>query len=153
MNFQCPACTAKLLTLALTVAFTAAFSGCTDNTKAPTASAPVTAATPPAPHVNTYTTNFPLTENPMSEGGKWMEGKTVGIDWGNISTTPGLAIGTAGPKRFADATALLTGTWGPRRRQRQWFLRNPTSIIPKYRCVYDPLCLLITVPVTKSLIH
>jgi hypothetical protein len=113
MNFQCPACTAKLLTLALTAAFMAAFSGCTDNTKAPTASAPVPAAAPPAPHVNTYTTNFPLTENPMSEGGRWMEGKTVGIDWGNISTTPGLAIGTAGPKRFADATALLTGTWGP----------------------------------------
>jgi hypothetical protein len=113
MNFQCPACTAKLLTLALTAAFMAAFPGCTDNTKAPTAGAPVPAPAPPAPHVNTYTTNFPLTENPMSEGGRWMEGKTVGIDWGNISTTPGLAIGTAGPKRFADATALLTGTWGP----------------------------------------
>lgn len=113
MNFHCPACTAKLLTLALTVAFMATFSGCTDNTKTPTASAPAPAAAPPAPHVNTYTTNFPLTENPMSEGGRWMEGKTVGIDWGNISTTPGLAIGTAGPKRFADATALLTGTWGP----------------------------------------
>ncbi len=67
----------------------------------------------PRPHVNTYTTNFPLTENPMSEGGKWMEGKTVGIDWDSISTTPGLAIGTAGPKRFADATALLTGSWAP----------------------------------------
>ena len=113
MNFQCPACTPKLLTLALTAAFMAAFSGCTDNTKTPTASTPVPAAAPAAPPVNTYTTNFPLTENPMSEGGRWMEGKTVGIDWGNISTTPGLAIGTAGPKRFADATALLTGTWGP----------------------------------------
>jgi hypothetical protein len=112
MNFNCPACSAKFLTLALTAAFVTAFSGCTDKTKTPTASAPVPALTP-APHVNTYTTSFPLTENPMTEGGRWMEGKTVGIDWGNISTTPGLAIGTAGPKRFADATALLTGTWGP----------------------------------------
>ncbi len=112
MNFNCPACSAKFLTLALTAAFVTAFSGCTDKTKTTTASAPVPALTP-APRVNTYTTNFPLTENPMTEGGRWMEGKTVGIDWGNISTTPGVAIGTAGPKRFADATALLTGTWGP----------------------------------------
>ncbi len=73
----------------------------------------VPAAAPVAPPVNTYTTKFPLKEDPISEGGRWMDAKTVGLDWGNISTTPGLAIGHAGPKRFADATALLTGTWGP----------------------------------------
>ena len=49
MNFQCPACTPKLLTLALTAAFMAAFSGCTDNTKTPTASTPVPAAAPRRP--------------------------------------------------------------------------------------------------------
>jgi hypothetical protein len=37
----------------------------------------------------------------------------VGLDWGYVSTTPGLAVGHAWPKRFADATALLSGTWGP----------------------------------------
>ena len=57
--------------------------------------------------------SFSLKESPISEGGRWIGGKTVGIDWGDVSTTPGYAIGHAGPKRFADATALLTGTWGP----------------------------------------
>jgi hypothetical protein len=85
--------------------------GCSrTSTQAPT---PSPAATPAAPQVKTYTTNFPQKEDPISEGGRWTGGKTVGIDWGNVSTTPGYAIGTAGPKRFADSVALLTGTWGP----------------------------------------
>jgi len=62
----------------------------------------------------TYTTKFPLTENPISEGGKWINGGTVGLDWTNVSTTPGLAIGhEGGIVDYTDATALLTGTWGP----------------------------------------
>jgi chitodextrinase len=61
-----------------------------------------------------YSTNFPLTENPISEGGKWINGNTVGLKWSNVSTTPGLAIGSdAGTGAYDDATALLTGTWGP----------------------------------------
>jgi hypothetical protein len=96
--------------LALAALCVVAASGCSKAAKEPS---PVVASVPAAPPVNTYTTKFPLKEDPMSEGGRWMEGKTVGLDWGNISTTPGLAIGHAGPKRFADATALLTGTWGP----------------------------------------
>jgi chitodextrinase len=59
-----------------------------------------------------YTTNFPLTENPISEGGNWINGKTDGVDWGDVRTTPGLAFGTnAGG--FADSTAILDGSWGP----------------------------------------
>jgi len=58
-----------------------------------------------------YTTNFPKTESPISEGGRWIGGKTVGLDWGDVSTTPGYATGHAGPKRFADSVALLTGDW------------------------------------------
>ena len=112
MSLKCPARNAKSLMLVLTASFLAAFSGCANDTKTPSPTAGIPAAAP-APQIHTYTTNFPLTENPMSEGGRWIEGKTVGLDWGNISTTPGLTIGTAGPKRFADATALLTGTWGP----------------------------------------
>jgi hypothetical protein len=60
-----------------------------------------------------YTTTFPLTENPISEGGNWINGGTVGLDWTNVSTTPGLAIGHEVGALFTDATALLTGTWGP----------------------------------------
>jgi hypothetical protein len=86
-----------------------AASGCSKT--ANKAAAP--AATPSAPHVESYTTNFPTKENPISEGGHWIGGKTVGLDWGFISTTPGYAIGTTGPKRFADSVALLTGNWGP----------------------------------------
>lgn len=113
MSFNRPAFHSRFLTLALAIAFVAALSGCSSTTQKPsTAAAPAPAAVP-APHVNTYTTNFPLKEDPISEGGRWIDGKTVGLDWGNVSTTPGLAIGHAGPKRFADATALLAGTWGP----------------------------------------
>jgi hypothetical protein len=62
----------------------------------------------------TYTTNFPLTENPISEGGNWINGETVGLDWSNASTTPGLAIGLqSGTEGYDDTVALLTGSWGP----------------------------------------
>lgn len=61
-----------------------------------------------------YTTAFPLTENPVFEGGNWSNGRTDGIDWFNVATRPGLAYGTqldAGG--FSDSTAILTGDWGP----------------------------------------
>ena len=52
------------------------------------------------------------TENPISEGGNWTNGKADGVDWGDVRTTPGLAFGTnAG--NFADSTAILDGSWGP----------------------------------------
>ena len=61
-----------------------------------------------------YTTQFPLTENPISEGGNWINGQVVGLDWKNARTTPGLAFGTqTGNGGFDDTVALLTGTWGP----------------------------------------
>ena len=65
----------------------------------------------------TYTTHFPLTENPISEGGKWINAGVVGLDWTNVRTTPGFAFGTqpgtAGSPGFADSWALLSGAWGP----------------------------------------
>ncbi len=66
----------------------------------------------PSAQAQTYSTAFPLTENPISEGGKWINGGTTGIDWGDISTTPGQTHDHAGTARYADSTALLTGTWG-----------------------------------------
>ncbi len=61
-----------------------------------------------------YTTNFPLTENPISENGNWINGKTVGLDWQDVQTTPGFAFGTESTTAFyTDPTAVLSGTWGP----------------------------------------
>ena len=60
-----------------------------------------------------YTTAFPLTENPISEGGSWIDGQADGLDWHDMSTTPGLAIGHQSGSSYTDGTALLTGAWGP----------------------------------------
>jgi hypothetical protein len=61
----------------------------------------------------TYATSFPLTEDPISENGSWINGKAVGLEWFDVVTTPGLAQGTYSPVTYSDPTALLTGTWGP----------------------------------------
>ena len=67
---------------------------------------------------NTYTTNFSPSENPISENGAWINGGVQGINWTNVRTTQGMAIGTmpgnaTGNARYADSTAVLTGKWGP----------------------------------------
>ncbi len=64
-----------------------------------------------------YHTKFPLTEDPISEGGRWINGQTVGVDWTNVQTTPRLAFGTMPgdtgyPYQYADSTAVLRGRWG-----------------------------------------
>ena len=62
----------------------------------------------------TYSTNFSLTENPISEGGRWINGGTTGLKWANVRTTPGLAFGTqSGSAGYDDSTAVLSGSWGP----------------------------------------
>ncbi|PYX51407.1 MAG: ATP-dependent DNA ligase, partial [Acidobacteria bacterium] len=72
---------------------------------------PLTVSTGP---VNSYTTNFSLTENPISEAGKWINGKATGLDWADVRTTPGLAFGAQTATAINDdSTAVLTGTWGP----------------------------------------
>jgi len=61
----------------------------------------------------TYTTTFSATENPISEGGNWINGKTDGKDWHDVRTTGSNAIGTqVSPFGYDDSTALVTGTWG-----------------------------------------
>jgi len=63
---------------------------------------------------NTYSTNFSLTENPISENSKWINGKAVGLDWANVRSFPGLAYGTQTDTiQFDNSTAVLSGTWGP----------------------------------------
>jgi len=62
----------------------------------------------------TYTTRFRRAENPISEGGAWINGQAVGLDWANVRTKPGLAFGTeAGTIKYDGTTALLKGVWGP----------------------------------------
>jgi hypothetical protein len=61
----------------------------------------------------TYTTNFPLTENPISEGGNWINGRTTGLDWFNVMTDGVHAHGTTTTGSYTDPTAVLKGTWGP----------------------------------------
>jgi len=74
-------------------------------------SASPTASQSPKANAVSYSTTFPRTESPISEGGKWIGGKSVGLDWGDVSTIPGYATGVAGPKEYADSVALLTGEW------------------------------------------
>jgi hypothetical protein len=77
------------------------------------------AAVVPSSTANSYSTNFPHAENPISEGGKWISGKKVGLDWADVAAIPGFAFGTEiggyrpAIEKYDDSTALLTGTWGP----------------------------------------
>ena len=38
------------------------------------------------PVTNAQISNFPLTEDPISEGDNWISGKTIGLDWANVAT-------------------------------------------------------------------
>lgn len=65
------------------------------------------------PGARVYSTHFSSSERPISEGGRWLGGGSTGLDWTDVSTTPGLAIGHQVGRGFTDATAILTGAWGP----------------------------------------
>jgi hypothetical protein len=58
---------------------------------------------------STYSTNFPLTENPISEGGVWVRGGTEGLDWTNPLTTGGHAVASTSPTptRYSDDIAII----------------------------------------------
>jgi len=74
----------------------------------------ISVTTQPQSDSRTYSTNFGVPENPISEGGRWINGKSVGLDWSDIATMPGLAVGTqTGFDGFDDSIAMLRGTWGP----------------------------------------
>jgi hypothetical protein len=87
--------------------------------------------------VRSYATTFETDEVPLSEGGRWLNGRTDGIDWCDVITKGGLAHGevtrmTVAEQRaeqgnldpgaaeasdpvgdYDDPTAVLTGAWGP----------------------------------------
>lgn len=55
-----------------------------------------------------YTTNFDATENPLSEGGHWVNGGTTGLDWQNVRSASGLGFGTGASSAYDDCIAHLT---------------------------------------------
>ena len=64
--------------------------------------------------MTTYTTTFDTTENPLSEGGAWVGGGTVGLDWTDPQTSGGLCYPTQTTHSlppYDDSVAMLAGTW------------------------------------------
>lgn len=67
----------------------------------------VTLTSSVATAATSYTTDFNLTESPVSEGGAW---KQTGLDWTRIVTTGGIAHGTqTGNGGYDDSYAYLSG--------------------------------------------
>lgn len=61
-----------------------------------------------------YSTTFSAPENPIYEGGAWINGGEVGLDWNNVQVESGIAHGLqTGADGYDDSVALLAGTWGP----------------------------------------
>ena len=62
-----------------------------------------------------YSTTFPLTEKPISEGGNWISAVagTQGNLWSDVYTSSHFAYGPALPDQYGDPTAMLAGSWTP----------------------------------------
>jgi len=75
-----------------------------------------------------YSTRFLHDEDPISEGGKWINGGKEGIDWYNVMTKNGVAYGAVTQGEYTDPTALLTGIWGKNQTVKATvFSRNQTE--------------------------
>jgi len=99
--------------------------------------------------VRSYRTDFDVDENPISEDGMWLNGRTDGVDWADVVTEGGGAHGgetrmataerraeqgnldgaDAAPEGdYDDPTAVLTGAWGRNQHATAGvFVRNPTE--------------------------
>jgi len=71
----------------------------------------VTTNCPTAP-AGGYATNFASTENPISENGKWTNGKAVGLDWNNVQSVPGVAYAAGFVSGYDDPIAVLNTNFG-----------------------------------------
>ena len=75
-----------------------------------------------------YSTRFQLDEDPVSEGGKWINGGKDGLDWYDVITKNGVAYGAVSKGDYTDPTALLVGTWGRNQTVKaKVFSRNQTE--------------------------
>lgn len=68
---------------------------------------------PPPGSGQSYAASFTATENPLSQGGRWVNGFTQGLDWSDMASASGLAYGVQRAGYYNDPTALLTGPWAP----------------------------------------
>jgi len=109
-------------------------------------------APPKGSPVRSYRTCFPADENPISEGGIWLNGRRDGIDWADVLTShgevygavtrmavaerrveqgnldPAAARGAAPEGDYDDPTAVLAGPWGRNQHASAGvFSRNPTD--------------------------
>jgi hypothetical protein len=100
--------------------------------------------------VRSYSTDFSLDEDPISEGGNWLNGKADGVDWTDVVTRNGVAYGA--PSRmeieehrveqgnlesdagtspvgdYDDPTAVVGGEWGRNQHAKATvYSRNPTD--------------------------
>jgi hypothetical protein len=106
---------------------------------------------PAGPPVRSYRTSFQTDEDPVSEGGIWLNGRKDGIDWADVITRNGVvygavtrmavaerraeqgnldpaAAGGAPEGDYDDPTAVLAGEWGPNQYAKaEVFSRNPTD--------------------------
>jgi len=93
---------------------------------------------PTGPPVRSYRTSFQTDEDPISEGGIWLNGRTDGIDWADVITRNGVVYGAVTRMAVAerrveqgdydDPSAVLAGAWGPDQYARaEVFSRNPTD--------------------------
>jgi hypothetical protein len=107
--------------LVFLICLSLSLTGCRSEVRRHTAAIPADAA-----GVHSHRTNFPATENPISEGGVWIGGSEAGASpgkgvhfwrhgrlWGDVQTQPGFAFGVDEPTKYGDPTAILAGTWGP----------------------------------------
>ncbi len=88
----------------------------------------MTAQSTDARRPRAYTTRFQLDEDPISEGGKWINGGKDGIDWYNVITKNGVAYGAVSKEAYTDPTALLVDMWGKNQKVKaRVFSRNQTE--------------------------
>ena len=59
------------------------------------------------PASNDFTTSFPLTEDPISQGSIWLNGLADGLDWNNVKTNGSGAFGSNFVTTFDDDLAHL----------------------------------------------
>jgi hypothetical protein len=62
-----------------------------------------------------YTTAFPATENPISQGGIWVNGGSVGGSWNNVRTTSAKAFAASlsgtGASNYDDCIAHISSSF------------------------------------------